>query len=132
MLGNARIRSILPAEDLARAIRFYVDTLGLRAVRAEEEPSKGVVIEAGDGTTFYLYERAGTTASHTVAGFVVGDVDAVVEGLKGRGVRFEEYDTPELRTVNSVATFSTSTGQAKAAWFKDTEGNILDITDLPI
>lgn len=132
MLKNARVRPILPAVDLERAIRFYKETLGLKVTRQEEEPSKGAVVQAGHGTSFYLYERSGTKADHTVAGFVVDDVDAVVEALKARGVLFEDYDSPALRTTNSIATFSTSTGQAKAAWFKDTEGNVLDVTDFPL
>ncbi len=132
MLGNARVRPILPTIDLQRAIKFYEETLGLRVTRREQEPSQGAVVQAGDDTSLYLYERSRTKADHTVAGFVVADVEAVVDGLKRRGVVFEEYDSPDLKTTGSIAVFRTSSGEAKAAWFKDTEGNVLDVTDFPL
>ena len=132
MLGDARVRPILPVVDLQRAVQFYEETLGLKVIRYEEEPSKGAVVQAGNGTSFYLYERNSTRADHTVAGFVVDDVDAVVNGLKKRGVVFEDYDSPDLRTTDHIAVFRTSAGDAKAAWFKDSEGNILDVTDFPL
>ncbi len=122
----------MPAVDLQRAVKFYEETLGLRITRREEEPSRGAVVQAGGGTSFYLYERSSTKADHTVAGFVVDDVDAVVDGLKKRGVVFEDYDSPDLKTTNNIAVFRTSSGQAKAAWFKDPEGNILDVTDFSL
>jgi predicted enzyme related to lactoylglutathione lyase len=74
----------------------------------------------------YLYQRAATKADHTVAAFNVDDVEAVVKELKSKGVVFEEYDMPGLRTVNSIATV----GSMKGAWFKDTEGNILGLSQM--
>lgn len=123
MLTSATVYVTLPAVDLKRARKFYEETLDLKFVG--EDPSPGVTLQAGNNCMLYLYKRSMTKADHTVAGFDVDDVEVQVRDLKDRGVKFEDYDIPdmELKTVNSVATF----GLMKSAWFKDTEGNILAI-----
>jgi hypothetical protein len=85
--------------------------------------------EAGGGMRFVLYPSPSLagTAAHTLAGFAAQDIDAEVAGLKERGVVFEEYDTEYIKTVDSIATM----GPIRAAWFKDSEGNILGIVTLP-
>lgn len=73
---------------------------------------------------FALYESVGAGQSrHTLAGFVVDDVEAAVERLRERGVVFEEYDLPDFKTVNGIA----HTGATKAAFLRDPDGNILVI-----
>jgi catechol 2,3-dioxygenase-like lactoylglutathione lyase family enzyme len=67
MLTNAKVHATLPAVDLERAKKFYEGTLGLKVI--QEDPSPGAVLQAGEGTTIYLYQRAATKADHTVAGF---------------------------------------------------------------
>ncbi|MCK5577207.1 MAG: VOC family protein [Dehalococcoidales bacterium] len=126
MLTNAPIHPALPAVDLSRAKKFYVETLGLKVV--QEDPSPGAVLQAGEGTTVYIYQRGATKADHTVASFTVEDVAAAVDELKAKGVVFEEYDIPGmgLKTVNSIA----SMGDMQIAFFKDTEGNILGIGNM--
>ena len=119
-LNDAVITTTLPATDLARAKQFYQDTLGLAIVL---EMEAHIMFRTGAGSQIMLYPRGATTADHTVCSFDVPDVEAAVAELRGQGVTFEEYDMPGLKTVNGIATI----GDQKAAWFKDTEGNILSI-----
>lgn len=120
MLNDQPIRPVLPAADLDRAKRFYQDTLGLKVV---EEREDGIKFESGD-SVFYLYPTpyAGA-AQHTQAAWTVSDLDETMAELRDRGVVFEEYDLPGLKTVNGVA----ETESVRGAWFKDTEGNILGL-----
>ena len=93
-----------------------------------EDPASGVLFQAGKGTYLYIYERAATKAEHTVASFYVDDVETMVKELQAKGVIFEYIELPSLgvTTVDGVATM----GEMKAAWFKDTEGNILGISNM--
>ena len=120
MLGDAPVIASLPVVDLDRAKKFYQEILGLKPI--DQNPG-GVTLESGNGTNLFLYPRGATKADHTVAGFLVQDVEKEVRELKGKGVVFEEYNTPEIKTVDSIATL----GPMKGAWFKDTEGNILRV-----
>ena len=121
MLKNAPIVPYIPARDVARARRFYEEKVGLIP---REETAGGVVYECGNGSWVFLYPtpNAGTSKA-SQAFWQVQDVEAEVAQLKAKGVVFEEYNMPGLKTVNSIAT----AGGNKAAWFKDTEGNILAI-----
>ena len=94
MLIKADVYPTLPAVDIKRARKFYEETLGLKVVK--EDPSPGIQVEAADGTGLYIYQRAATKADHTVAGFMVKDVEAEVKELKAKGVKFEEYDMPAM------------------------------------
>jgi catechol 2,3-dioxygenase-like lactoylglutathione lyase family enzyme len=104
--------------------RFYEDVLGAQVVT--EDPG-GIIYRSGD-SYFSLYptEYAGT-AQHTLGAFMVADVEAAVADLRRKGVSFEEYDLPGLKTVNGIAEL----GGIKGAWFKDPEGNILSVVQLP-
>jgi len=125
MLNDAPVSAILPATDLDRAKSFYKDKLGLK--QADWDMKDPVVFEAGKGTRLVIYHRAeGTKAEHTVAGFIVDDVEALVKELKAKGVAFENYDQPGLKTVDHIASF----GPVKSAWFKDSEGNILALNQM--
>lgn len=125
ILATAPVGAVLPAVDIERAERFYRDTLGLEVSRPSGMGGY-LTVEAGSGTTLMLYEREATKAEHTVAGFLVEDVESAVRELKERGVVFEEYDLPGLKTVEGIATI----GPTKSAWFKDSEGNILSIAHM--
>lgn len=119
MLNGAKATSMLPAVDLARARKFYEETLGLRPGAAQ--PGGAVQYEAG-GARFALYPRpAPTRADHTALSFEVQDLSGEMRSLRARGVRFEEYDLPGLKTVEGVCVL----GAERAAWFHDSEGNIL-------
>jgi predicted enzyme related to lactoylglutathione lyase len=125
MLANSPIRPTIPVVDLDRAKRFYETTLGLKPVSANNDNNtSGIAIfECGNGTRMELYQRGPSKADHTVATFEVSDIEEEVNALRGKGVIFEEYDMPGIKTQNGVAT----QGSVKAAWFKDSEGNILCI-----
>jgi predicted enzyme related to lactoylglutathione lyase len=114
------VHATLPAADLERAKRFYSEKLGLTP--ASEEPA-GLFYEVGQTRFLVFPTRGRPSGEHTQAGFSVDDIAATVSELKGRGVVFEEYDFPGFKTVDSVAT----TGAVSAAWFKDSEGNLLGI-----
>ena len=121
MLKNAPIVPYIPATDVARARKFYEDKVGLVP---REEAAGGVVYECGAGSWVFLYPSRGAgTSKASQAFWQVSDVEAEVAELRARGVVFEEYDMPGLKTVNGIATG----GGAKAAWFKDSEGNILAV-----
>jgi catechol 2,3-dioxygenase-like lactoylglutathione lyase family enzyme len=123
MLANLEVHATIPASDLERAKRFYAEKL--RFTPASETP--GGLIYQCKGSWFLLYPSQGAgTAQHTVAGWATDDIEAEVAELKARGVVFEEYDMPNFKTVNGIAT----TGPNRAAWFKDSEGNILGIVQL--
>jgi predicted enzyme related to lactoylglutathione lyase len=119
MLTSAPIVPYIPATDISRARRFYEDKVGLVA---REEIAGGVVYECAGGSWIFLYRSEGAgTSKASQAFWQVQDVEAEVRELQSRGVRFEEYDLPGMRTVNGIATM----GNTKGAWFKDTEGNIM-------
>ncbi|MFJ3218724.1 VOC family protein [Kitasatospora sp. NPDC086801] len=118
MLGDAPLQAVIPAADLARARSFYTDTLGLKLT---EETDEELVCDCG-GTQFMIYHTpSGGQAAHTLASFKVADLDGEMSALRDRGITFEEYDFPGLKTVNGVA----ERDDLRAAWFKDSEGNIL-------
>jgi predicted enzyme related to lactoylglutathione lyase len=124
MLTNSPIRPTIPVVDLNRAKRFYETTLGLKPVPKNNDTTSGIVIfECGNSTLIELYQRSPSKADHTVATFEVSNIEEEVNMLRGKGVNFEEYNMPEIKTQNGIATQDS----VKAAWFKDSEGNILCI-----
>ncbi len=125
MLSSAPISPTLPVKDIERAKKFYSEKLGLKEAPAQEPG--GVTFECGGGTLLYIYERPPVTVEHTLASFMVDDMEAEMADLRSRGVVFEEYDMPGLKTVNGVADMD----GFKAAWFKDSEDNILALGQLP-
>ena len=128
MLSNAPIMTILPAADIDRAQAFYADTLGLPTPDMPV-PGDAALFECGEGTLLYIYHvPQGTQAEHTVAGWMVQDFDTTMRDLRERGITFERYDMPNLKTDDhGVAEMD----GAQVAWFKDSEGNILSITSMP-
>jgi predicted enzyme related to lactoylglutathione lyase len=123
MLKDAPIVPYIPAKDVTRARSFYEQKVGLVP---REDVAGGVVYECGRSSWVFLYPTPGAGTSQASQAFwQVTDVDAEVRELKARGVVFEDYDMPGLKTVNGVASFDG--GKNKAAWFKDSEGNIMAI-----
>lgn len=126
MLANRRAYATIPASDMVRAKRWYEEKLGLKP--ANEAPW-GVSYALADGTRFGLYPTPNAgKAPNTLMAFTADDIETDVKALRARGVVFEEYDLPDLKTVNGIAAM----GTAKGAWFKDSEGNILAIGTEPI
>jgi catechol-2,3-dioxygenase len=119
MLQNAPMYAYIPAKDVARARQFYEHKIGLKP---KEETAGGVVYELGEHTACFLYPtpNAGTSRA-SQAFWHVTDLEREMKDLKARGVKFEDYDQPGMKTVNGIL----EAGGAKAAWFKDTEGNIM-------
>lgn len=128
MLDRSDVATRLPAQDLNRARAFYAEKLDLEPVA--ERPG-GLLYRCGRGL-FALFESAGAAAgTHTQMGWEVTDLVAAVALLRSRGVVFEEYDLPGLKTLDGIARIEGNypgkgTGEY-GAWFKDSEGNLLGI-----
>jgi catechol 2,3-dioxygenase-like lactoylglutathione lyase family enzyme len=123
-LNTAIPMTTLPVEDLARARAFYAEKLGLRPSREFE----GALLYEGTGSGGFLLFPSGGRPSgqHTQMAWFVKDIVASVAKLRSRGVRFEEYDFPELKTNHGIADL----GYERAAWFHDSEGNLLALGQL--
>jgi catechol 2,3-dioxygenase-like lactoylglutathione lyase family enzyme len=125
MIKDRRSHTTLPVVDIDRAKRWYEEKLGLTP--STENPG-GAFYELGGGTRFILYPTPNEArGGHTQLGITTEDVAADVAQLKERGVVFEEYDFPGLKTEGSIAT----TGDVRAAWFRDSENNMIGIVQLP-
>jgi catechol 2,3-dioxygenase-like lactoylglutathione lyase family enzyme len=123
LLRDQEIVTILPAEDMDRARRFYEETLGFEP---ESVDPAGVYYRSGPARfSVYPTQFAGTS-QHTQAGWLVDDVRKTVVELRERGVEFQEYDSPGLKTEGGIADL----GSELAAWFKDTEGNTIGVFQL--
>lgn len=128
MLENGHVATRLPVQDMQRARAFYAEKLGLEPV--EERPG-GLLYRCASGE-FALFESAGASpGTFTQMGWSVDDVDATVAELRSRGVVFEQVDVPGLKTVDDIAPVagnypSRGSGE-RAAWFRDSEGNMLGI-----
>jgi catechol 2,3-dioxygenase-like lactoylglutathione lyase family enzyme len=129
VLNDAGVATRLPAQDLQRARVFYADKLGLEP--SEERPG-GLLYRCARGEFALFQSAGGPSGSHTQMSFEVDDLEAVVAELRSRGVAFEEYDVPGLTTVDAIAevagNYPSKGGVGeRAAWFRDSEGNLLGI-----
>jgi catechol 2,3-dioxygenase-like lactoylglutathione lyase family enzyme len=122
MLGNIDAVANLAVKDLAVARRFYEDTLGLTQVDAEGDE---VVVYRSGKTRINVYRSsfAGTNQATAVTWQVGGDIERLAAALKAKGVRFEHYDMPDTKLVGDLHVM----GDMKVAWFKDPDGNILNL-----
>ena len=124
MLGNRDVVANIAVKDLETARRFYEDTLGLKPIDTEGEEL--MVFQSGKTTlNVYRSQYAGTNQATAVTWTVGDDVEGVVRALKAKGVTFEHYDMPDMTREGDVHVF----GDLKAAWFKDPDGNILNIVN---
>jgi catechol 2,3-dioxygenase-like lactoylglutathione lyase family enzyme len=128
LLQDADVATRLPAQDLDRARAFYAEKLGLEPV--EERPG-GLLYRCRSGA-FVLFATTGApSGTHTQMAFEVDDIEAVVAELRSRGVVFEEVDVPGLRTVDGLAdvegNYPSKGAGERAAWFRDSEGNLIGI-----
>jgi catechol 2,3-dioxygenase-like lactoylglutathione lyase family enzyme len=122
-MKTRRISAVLCSGDLERSQTFYEQMVGL-TLSPETIPNH-LLFDCGDGTTLLVYGRgAPNNADHTQVRFWTDDVERDVRELKSRGVVFEDYDFPSLKTVHHVAA---TAGVGKSAWFKDPDGNTLAI-----
>jgi catechol 2,3-dioxygenase-like lactoylglutathione lyase family enzyme len=124
MLTDRPTHATLPCQDRDRAQAWYQEKLGLTPTSVSPA---ALTYEGPGGSRFILFTSSGRpSGAATQMGWRVPDVAAEVRELKQRGVRFEEYDFPGFDKETSVA----STGGNQAAWFKDSEGNLLGLIQL--
>ncbi len=125
MLKDLHVHTTLPATDLARAQAWYSEKLGLDP---DEKQASGLTYRCKD-SQFVIYPGANAgSGRHTQMGWQVSDIVAEVADLRARGVEVESYpDMPGFDTATGIATI----GSAKAAWFRDSEGNMLGLVQLP-
>lgn len=123
MLGSRKVSAVLCSTDLATSQEVYEQKIGLEL--SPETIPNHLLFTCGDGTTLLIYGSPGpSNADHTQVRFWTTDVETDVKELAGRGVIFEEYDFPTLKTVDGIAT---TPGIGKSAWLKDPDGNTLAI-----
>ncbi len=122
MLADARLVTTVAVSDLDRSKRYFQEQLGLSVL---EETPFAVRFAAGKGTQVSV-RRGQPNVGQTVAHFEVDDLESVVRDLTARGVAFEEYETP--KTTNFIA----QVGPARAAWFKDPDGNVFGVREGPV
>lgn len=123
MLGDKTAVATIAVKDMDTAKRFYEGTLGL--TKAGDDPG-GILYKSGDSTVFvYQSEFAGTNKATAASWGVGDDINSVIDDLKTKGVSFEKYEIPDATHEGDVHVL----GELKAAWFKDPDGNILNIVN---
>ena len=121
MLNHSKVEANIPAADLARARKFYADALGLEPVH--EFDGVQLSYQTDGGTRFNVYEtQFAGQAGHTIAQWHVDDIESEVRDLQAKGVVFEVYDLPGAHWDGEIASMP---GMGSAAWFRDSEGNIM-------
>ncbi|CCV09678.1 VOC family protein [Mesorhizobium sp. STM 4661] len=124
MLANSNATANLAVKDLAKAKAFYQDILGLTEVH--NEGGELIVYKSGDTSiNVYHSEFAGTNKATAVTWMVGDEIGEVVKALKSKGVVFEHYEMPGLTMEGDI---HVGYGM-KVAWFKDPDGNILNLVD---
>jgi catechol 2,3-dioxygenase-like lactoylglutathione lyase family enzyme len=123
MLSNLEFHGTIPARDIERARKFYTEKLGFKV---DSNTAGGMVFRCKNSWFLVYPTMVAGTAQHTLGGWQTDNLEQEVKDLKARGIVFEEYDMPGLKTINGIAT----TGSSKTAWFKDSEGNILGLIQM--
>jgi catechol 2,3-dioxygenase-like lactoylglutathione lyase family enzyme len=124
MLADSRAFSGIGVDDFEEAKRFYGETLGLRTTVEDEENKLMTLHLAGDRDTLVYGSLSFSPAGYTVLNFEVDDIDAAVDELSSRGVRFEQYDNEEIPQDEKGVMRA---GGPFIAWFKDPAGNVLSV-----
>jgi predicted enzyme related to lactoylglutathione lyase len=115
----------IPAQDVKRARQFYEQRLGLTP--SDEQPDGSVMYRTGE-TAFLVFQSMGkASGDHTQLGLNVADLKSATDELKSKGVKLEEYDYPDIKTVNGIVEMPDG---SKSAWFKDTEGNLISVAQM--
>ncbi|MET7991341.1 VOC family protein [Amycolatopsis sp. NPDC005232] len=124
MLTDSTITTMLPVSDATRAAHFYTDSLGLAPVTTGEDGTQ--YFAAGAGTIGLRLMPEGVQSPNTALSFEVVDLPAEMTVLERKGVRFQDVDVEGLKTVDHVA----QVGHERAAWFSDSEGNVLCLHEM--
>jgi catechol 2,3-dioxygenase-like lactoylglutathione lyase family enzyme len=122
VLGDKDAVANIAVKNLETAKKFYEETLGLTQIGAEGQE---VIVFRSGSSTIYVYKSqyAGTNQATAVTWVVGKDIEGVVQELKSKGVTFEHYDMPDMTREDDIHV----AGNMKVAWFKDPDGNILNI-----
>lgn len=125
MLNDKNAVANLAVKDLRRAREFYADTLGLKQINTGD--TEVLIFKSGDSTlNVYRSDYAGTNKATAVTWAVGDELESIVGALKQKGVQFEHYDMPDLKQDGDIY----SNGTMKVAWFKDPDGNILNLVNV--
>jgi catechol 2,3-dioxygenase-like lactoylglutathione lyase family enzyme len=129
MLADKDVVATLAVRDLAAAATFYEETVGLARVGGESPDDEAILYRSGNSAVLvYRSEFAGTNQA-TAASWAVGDeIEAVVAELRSKGVSLEHYDLPGTTLEGDIHVL----GELKVAWFKDPDGNILNLVNRPL
>jgi catechol 2,3-dioxygenase-like lactoylglutathione lyase family enzyme len=119
MLGEKEAIATLAVKDLDAARRFYESTIGLKRT-GDDDPEYSAYRSGSSSILVYRSRYAGTNQATSVTWMVGDEVEDIVRALKAKGVAFERYDLPDTTRRGDVHV----TGDQKAAWFKDPDGNI--------
>lgn len=126
MLQDRRVEAMIPVADFERAKTWYREKLGLEPADADEG---GALYRCAEGTGFSLYpSQFAGTGQQTVMAFGSDNLEKDMQALREKGVTFEDYDLPDLKTENGMVEIGDA---GRAAWFKDSEGNTLAIFQGP-
>jgi catechol 2,3-dioxygenase-like lactoylglutathione lyase family enzyme len=126
MLSDAEVAASVAVKDIEAAKGWFDKMLGMSP---ERETADGVYYRCGNGTMLFAYpSQFAGTAQNTVAAWRVDDLDREMEELRSRGITFEDYDLPGVKTENGVATYPDGRG----AWFKDPDGNTFAVTEMEL
>lgn len=124
VLTDAKVFQSFSVDDLGKARSFYHDTLGLDVVERPE----GLEVEVGSGSKIFVYPKPDhQPATFTILNFSVDNVDEAVDRLTSTGIKFEQYDLPDIKT--DARGIARDTGGPAIAWFKDPAGNILSVCE---
>ena len=119
-LAGATVHTALPVADMSRATAFFREKLGLVP---DSETESTAFYQAREGQLALFLSSGQPSGQHTQIGWTVIDIEATVAGLRANGVLFDDYDYPDFKTVDGIATF----GPNRFAWFRDSEGNVHSI-----
>jgi catechol 2,3-dioxygenase-like lactoylglutathione lyase family enzyme len=128
MLKDSKVVATIATADMPATHTFYSEALGLPTMVSMDEVA-AYQLPDGSALTVYLRPNHVPPANTTVT-FIVSDIEAEMADLRGRGVTFEDYDMPGIKTENGLAT--EDMGGSKAAWFKDPAGHTLSLATVPL
>ena len=123
VLTDKETYATIPTSDVARAKRFYGDTLGFKVLLDTE----GGVMYGSGPTRFFVYPSRYKSSGHTLMSWFVPEIKSEVAELRAKGIEFEDYDFPGLKTVDGIAQ---SGPNVWTAWFRDPDGNLLGLSQI--